>query len=58
VLLTTDANLRYQQTLAARQIAVVVLMTTSWPRIREAVEKVVSAADAASAGSYVQVHIP
>jgi predicted nuclease of predicted toxin-antitoxin system len=33
-LITTDQSLRYQQNLADRKIGVVVLMTTSWPRIR------------------------
>jgi len=31
VLVTTDTNLKYQQNLAARRIAIVVLSTTSWP---------------------------
>lgn len=58
VLVTTDTNLRYQQNLAARRIAVVVLSTTSWPRIRAAAERVASAVDAASIGSYVEVPVP
>jgi len=58
VLVTTDSNLRYQQNLAARRIAVVVLTTTSWPRIREALGPVVAAVDSACVGSYVEVGIP
>lgn len=58
VLITTDTNLRYQQNLAARQIAVVVLSTTSWPRIRVVAELVASAVNSASIGSYVEVFIP
>ena len=58
VLVTTDTNLRYQQNLAARRIAVVVLSTTSWPRIRVMAELVVSAVNAATIGSYVEVPIP
>ena len=58
VLVTTDTNLRYQQNLAARQIAVVVLSTTSWPRIRVVVEHVASAVNSASAGSYVEISVP
>lgn len=58
VLVTTDSNLRYQQNLAARRIAVVVLSTTSWPRIRVVVEQVASAVNSASVGSYVEVSIP
>ncbi len=58
VLVTTDTNLKYQQNLAARQIAVVVLTTTSWPRIRSDVESVSSAINPASIGSYVEVAVP
>ena len=58
VFVTTDTNLRYQQNLTARQIAVVVLSTTSWPRIRVAVERVAAAVNSASVGSYVEISIP
>jgi hypothetical protein len=37
VLVTTDKNLRYQQNLAGRSIAIVVLWTTSWPKIQQEV---------------------
>lgn len=58
VLVTTDTNLRYQQDLASRRIAVVVLTRTSWPRIRDAVSLVVAAVDSATTGQYLEVHIP
>lgn len=58
ILVTTDTNLRYQQNLAARHIAVVVLSTTSWPCLRAVVDRIASAVDSASAGSYVEVFIP
>ena len=58
VLVTTDLNLRYQQNLDSRRIAVVVLSTPSWPRVQRAVEEVVRAIDAASPGSYTEVEIP
>ena len=58
VLVTTDNNLRYQQNLTGRKIAIVVLSTTSWPRIRIAAEKVVVAVNAASAGGFTEVLIP
>ena len=58
VLVTTDMNLRYQQNLDARTIAIVVLTTPSWPRIKEMVASVVSAVDAAVSGGYVEVEIP
>ncbi|MEA5451008.1 hypothetical protein VB780_20690 [Leptolyngbya sp. CCNP1308] len=34
VFVTTDQNLQHQQNLSARKLAIVVLNTTSWPRIR------------------------
>lgn len=58
VLVTTDTHLRYQQNLAARQIAVVVLSTTSWPRIRVVAEHVASAVNSATVGSYFEVSVP
>ena len=47
VLVTTDTNLKYQQNLATRRISIVVLSTTSWPRIRANVEPVIGAVDSA-----------
>jgi hypothetical protein len=35
VLLTTDSNLKYQHNLGRRQISVVCLLSTSWPRIQK-----------------------
>lgn len=55
---TTDSNLRYQQNLQGRRIAIVVLSSTSWPRIREAIPAVADAINAASPGSYSEVNIP
>ena len=58
VFVTTDANLQYQQNLAARRIAVVVLSTTSWPRIRFVAELGASVINSVSIGSYVEVSVP
>ena len=58
VVVTTDTNLKYQQNLESRRLAVVVLTTTSWPRIQRMVGAVVAAVDGATAGSYVEVEIP
>ncbi len=35
--ITTDQNLRYQQNLASRSIRILVLTTTSWPKISKKV---------------------
>lgn len=58
VLLTTDTNLKYQQNLASRTIAIVVLSTTSWPRIKAAAELVAAAVNAAALGTYSEVSVP
>ena len=58
VLVSTDLNLKYQQNLKSRRIALVVLSTPSWPRIERAAAAVVRAIDKATPGSYVEVEIP
>ena len=58
VLLTTDTNLRYQQNLAVRRIAIVVLSATSWPRVRKVIGRVDAALAGVQTGSYVEVEIP
>ncbi|HEU4457298.1 MAG TPA: hypothetical protein VFR81_29785 [Longimicrobium sp.] len=58
VLVTTDRNLKYQQNLASRTIAIIALSTTSWPRIKAAVELVVAAVVTAAPGSYAEVAVP
>jgi hypothetical protein len=58
VLVTTDQNLLHQQNLRLRTVAIVVLTTTSWPRIRAAVPAIADAISAAVAGSYVEVNVP
>src|SRR6266498_3020454 len=56
-LITTDQNLRYQQNLSGRKIAIVVLMTTNWPRIRKHVTTVIQIIDGLQPGSYVEIPI-
>jgi len=57
-LVTTDRNLKYQQNLAGRRIAIVVLSTTSWPRIQVSAPLVLRAIDSAVPGGYAEVQIP
>ena len=40
VLITTDRNMRFQQNLARRSLAILVLSTTSWHNIRTRVEEI------------------
>jgi hypothetical protein len=58
LLLTTDKNIRYQQNLAGRKIALVVLGTPQWPVLRLHVQRVAAAVNAAAPGSYTEVNIP
>jgi hypothetical protein len=55
---TTDSNLKHQQKLQSRQIAVVVLKTPSWPRIQRVIPSIVGAIERAASGSYTEVDIP
>ena len=58
MLLTTDKNMRYQQNLAGRKIAVVVLGQQQWPQLRPHIQRVIEAVNAATPGSFVEVEIP
>src|SRR5450432_2620088 len=58
VLLTTDKNIRYQQNLMGRKIAVVVLGLQQWPSLRPHIQRVVEAIKAATPGSYTEVDFP
>lgn len=58
LLITTDTNLRYQQNLSGRSIAILVLTTTSWPRIRAVTGKIRAAVAAIEGGACVELPIP
>ena len=59
VLLTTDRRIRYQQNLATRKIALVVLAgSTRWTRVRFQLDRIALAVGAATPGSYFEVDIP
>jgi predicted nuclease of predicted toxin-antitoxin system len=58
VLVTTDKNLVYQQNLAGRKIAIVVLGQGRWTLIKPNLAQIVAAVDAAKPGSFAEVEIP
>ncbi len=58
LLISTDTNLRYQQSLQDRTIAILVLSTTSWPRIKAAADQVVELVADRSAGDACELRIP
>jgi hypothetical protein len=55
LLVTADQQLRYQQNLIARKLSIVVLMTTSWPRIRSDVNAVASTINKIQPGEYQEI---
>ena len=57
LLITTDQHLRHEQELSGRRLAVLVLLTTSWPRIRLRVEEVASAVAGMRPGDYQEVDV-
>ena len=58
IFLTADKNIRYQQNLAGRKIAIVVLGNAQWPVLRRHVDKVVAVLSAVAPGSCIEVEIP
>ena len=57
VFITTDQNLRYQQNITGRKLAIIVLMSTSWPRIQRQIAAISVAISRARAGSYEEVPV-
>jgi len=55
VFVTTDQNLKYQQNLTDRSLAIMVLSTTSWPIIEKQTDRVAKAIDTITPGGYVEV---
>jgi hypothetical protein len=59
LLVTTDRRIRYQQNLAGRRIALVVLTgSTKWVRVRLHLDRIAAAVSAATPGSYTEIEIP
>jgi hypothetical protein len=58
VLITADKNIRYQQDLTKRNIAVLELGTPQWPVLRHHVDKVMAALKTVTPGGYLEVAVP
>lgn len=58
VFVTTDKNMRYQQNLGSRKIAIVVLGTQQWPELRRHVQLVAAAINKATPGAYLELEMP
>ncbi len=55
VFVTGDKNLRYQQNLAGRRLAIVELPTNRWPLLRPLETKIIAAVDESLPSSYTIV---
>lgn len=58
VMVTSDKNIKHQQNLEVRTIAIVVLTQGRWELVRKRLTEIAAAVDAATAGSYTEVEIP
>jgi hypothetical protein len=58
VLVTPDQNIRYQQNLTTRKIALVVLGKGRWTLVKYHLAEISAAVDAAAPGSYTHIDIP
>ncbi len=58
VFVMTDRNLRYRQNLAGRQLAILVLPTTSWPRLSPYAAEISAAAVAMRPGELKEWAFP
>ncbi len=57
LLITTDQSMRHQQNLAGRQLAVIVLLSTTWPYSLEGTEDIRAALEGIRPGEVREVHI-
>ena len=53
--ITTDKNLRDQQNLSGRQLAILVLPTTSWPEIQKHLGLISDAVNALKPGDLIEL---
>ena len=57
VIVTTDQNMQHQQNLADRRIAMVVLLSTAWPRVQHRTEEIRKAIEEVQPGELREVPI-
>ena len=57
LLITTDQNIRHQQDLTNRNVAILVLLSTAWPLIQQKVDDISAAVNAMEPGELKEVAI-
>ena len=55
VFVSTDQNLKYQQNLKNRKIAILILPTTSWRKLEQNAATIKSALDTLNPGQYLEI---
>ena len=55
VFITADKNIRYQQNLTDRKIAILVLSTNHWETIRANSDKIIAAVEAITPADFVEI---
>jgi hypothetical protein len=58
VFITTDKNLRYQQNLSDRKIALIVLSTPSWPRVQRITGEILVSLQTIKLNDYLEIEVP
>ena len=56
-LVTTDKNLRHQQNLAARRLAILVLPTTNWAELHKHGARIAAAINSLKPGDFIEFRI-
>ncbi|MCY3687416.1 MAG: hypothetical protein OXI17_10285 [Gammaproteobacteria bacterium] len=57
ILVTTDQNIRFQQNLSDRNLAIIVLLSPAWPHVRLRTEEIRAAVAKVRPGEVVEVPI-
>jgi len=54
---TSDKNIRYQQNIAGRRIAILVLPTNRWPVLQTKTERIAETVSRLKAGDFVEIEL-
>jgi hypothetical protein len=57
VFLTADQRLKYQQNLAGRRLAILVLSTNRWPKVKAKTTEIIAAIQSLKPGDYIELSL-
>lgn len=58
VMITADRNLRYQQNLTGRKLAIIVLPSGRWPEVKPYISAIIQTIGSARPGGYAEITLP